>query len=87
MKKTLIMLTGLVAINIVSWQMARSQQTKSITESADESQIILAEYQWNGRKIEISLADFKVAIGELSFFQQENYASKTGENRIPARVY
>ena len=79
MKKTLIMLTGLVAINIVSWQMAWSQQTKSVTESADESQIILAEYQWNGRKFEISLADFKAAIGELSFFQQENYASKAGK--------
>ena len=28
---------------------------------------------------EISLADFKAAIGELSIFQQENYASKAGK--------
>ena len=84
MKKTLIMLIGLVVINIGGWQIARSQQTDAVTDSdesapVDESQIILAEYQWNGEKFEISLADFKAAIGELSIFQQENYASKAGK--------
>ncbi len=84
MKKALIMLTALVAINIAGWQIAQSQQTDPVTDpdesaSVDESQIILAEYQWNGKKIEISLADFKAAIGELSIFQQENYASKAGK--------
>ena len=79
MKKMLIVLIGLVAIDMVSWQIARSQQTDSVTEHTDESQIILAEYQWNGKNFEISLADFKAAIGELSFFQQENYASKAGK--------
>lgn len=79
MKKTLIMLIGFVAINIGGWQIAWSQQTDSVTESTDESQIILAEYQWNGKNFEISLADFKAAIGELSIFQQENYASKAGK--------
>ena len=79
MKKTLIMLIGLVAINIGGWQIAQSQQTDSVIESIDESQIILAEYQWNGKNFEISLADFKAAIGELSIFQQENYASKAGK--------
>ncbi|MCE2395620.1 peptidyl-prolyl cis-trans isomerase, partial [Candidatus Poribacteria bacterium] len=49
------------------------------TESVDESQIILAEYQWNDKKIEISLADFREAIEQLSIFQQENYASKAGK--------
>ena len=94
MRKTLIMLIGLVAINMAGWQIVPrsgilasrdlSQQTDSVTDpdksaSADESQIILAEYQWNGGKFKISLADFKAAIGELSFFQQENYASKAGK--------
>ena len=79
MKKTLRMLAGFVAICIAGWQIAWSQQTDSVTESVDESQIILAEYQWNGKKFEVSLADFKAAIGELSFFQQENYASKAGK--------
>ena len=98
MKKTLIMLTGLVAINIGGWQIARSQQTDSVTDpdvslssiiettrmldesaSVDENQIILAEYQWNGNNFEISLVDFNAAIGELSIFQQENYASKAGK--------
>ena len=81
MKKTLIMLIGLVAINIEGWQIARSQQTDFVTESADESQIILAEYQWNDENFEISLSDFKAAIGELSIFQQENYASKAGKTK------
>ena len=79
MKKMLIMLIGLVAINIAGWQIARSQQTNSVAEFVDESQIILAEYQWNGGRFEISLVDFKAAIGELSIFQQENYASKAGK--------
>ena len=79
MKKTLIMLVGLAAINITGWQIVQSQQTDSVTDSVDKNQIILTEYQWNGRKIDISLADFKAAIGELSIFQQENYASKAGK--------
>ena len=79
MKKTLRMLAGLVAINIGGWQIAWSQQIDSVTAAPDESQIILAEYQWNGEEFEISLADFKAAIGELSIFQQENYASKAGK--------
>ena len=84
MKETLIMLTAIIAINIAGWQMAQSQQIDSVTDpdesaSVDENQIILAEYQWNGKKNEISLADFKAAIGELSIFQQENYASKAGK--------
>ena len=79
MKKMLIILVALAAINIMDWQVARSQQTNSATKSVDESQIILAEYQWNGRKFEISLADFKAAIRELPIFQQENYASKAGK--------
>ena len=32
MKKMLIMLIGLVAINIAGWQIAWSQQTNSVTE-------------------------------------------------------
>ena len=78
-RKTLVVLTALIAINIGSWQIAQSQQTNSVTESVDENQIILAEYQWNGKSFEISLADLKAAIGELSIFQQENYASKAGK--------
>ncbi len=79
MKKALIILIALVAINIAGWQIARPQQTDSTTQPPEEGQIILAEYQWKGRKFEISLADFKAAIGELSIFQQENYASKAGK--------
>ena len=79
MNKTLIILIVLAAIDVTGWQIARSQQTDSVTESVNKSQIILAEYQWNGRQFEISLADFKAAIGELSIFQQENYASKAGK--------
>ena len=79
MKKTLIILIALAAINMAGWQIARSQQTDSVTESVDESQVILAEYQWNGGKFEISLADFKAAIRELPIYYQENYASRVGK--------
>ena len=76
MKKALIILIIIAAIDIAGWQVARSLQTNSATESVDESQVILAEYQWNGRKFEISLADFKAAIRELPIYYQENYASR-----------
>ena len=76
MKKALIILIIIAAINTAGWQVARSQQTNSATKSVDESQVILAEYQWNGRKFEISLVDFKAAIRELPIYYQENYASR-----------
>ena len=76
MKKALVILIIIAAIDIAGWQVARSLQTNSATESVDESQVILAEYQWNGRKFEISLADFKAAIRELPIYYQENYASR-----------
>ena len=79
MKKALIMLIGLVAINIAGWQIVWAQQIDSVAKSVDESQIILAEYQWEGKNFGISLTDFKAAIRELSIFQQENYASKAGK--------
>ena len=79
MKKTLIILIALVAIDLTGWQIAWSQQTDSVTESVDESQIILAEYQWNGKRYQISLADFKAAIRELPIYYQENYAGKAGK--------
>ena len=84
MRKTLIMLIGLVVINMAGWYIAWAQQTDSVTDpdesvSANENQIILAEYQWNGETFEISLANFRAAIGDLSIFQQENYASKAGK--------
>ena len=87
MKKTLIILIALAAINITDWQVARSQQTDSVTESVDENQVILGEYQWNGRKFEVPLSDFKAAIQELPIYYQENYASKAGKGRISAGVH
>jgi len=79
MKKTLIILIALAAINIADWQIARSQQMDSVTESVDENQVILGEYQWNGKKYQVSLSDFKAAIQELPIYYQENYASKAGK--------
>ena len=93
MKKALIVLIGVIAISITDWQIVprsgilASRALSQQTDSVDESQIILAEYQWNGEKFEISLADFKAAIGELSFFQQENYATKAGKTEyLPERI-
>ena len=79
MKKTLIILIALAAINITDWQIAWSQQMDSVTESVNESQIILAEYQWNDKKYQVLLSDFKAAIQELPIYYQENYASKAGK--------
>ena len=70
------MVLGVIAaIGLTGRQTVQSQGT---AVPVDEGQIIVAQYEWDGTH-QISLAALKAAIGELSKYRQENYASKKGQ--------
>ena len=75
MQKMLMVLGVIAAIGLTGRQTVQSQGTAG---PVDEGQIIVAQYEWDGTH-QISLAALKAAIGELSKYRQENYASKEGQ--------
>ena len=75
MKKMLIILVVIAAIGLGSWQIVQSQ---SVAGPVDESQIIVAQYEWNGTH-QISLAALKAEIGALPKHKQKGYQSKAGK--------
>ena len=79
MKKTLIALVTIAAIGLTSWGVVRSQQMDAAAQSVDESQVIVAEYDWDGKPYQISLADLNAAIAELAVYRQENYQTREGK--------
>ena len=77
MKKTLTVLAVIVAICLTAWQVVQSQD--SSTESVDEGQIVVAEFNWEGSPKEFSLADLKAAIEKLSPHRQEKYNNRASK--------
>ena len=75
MKKTLIVLVVIAAISLTSWQLVQSQHP---AEPVDESQIIVAQFDWGGKQHQISLAELNSAIAELPMYRQQNYEGKAG---------
>ncbi|MCE2395768.1 peptidyl-prolyl cis-trans isomerase [Candidatus Poribacteria bacterium] len=75
MKKILIIFVVTAAIGLSSWQIVQSQD---VTGPMDESQIIVARYEWNGIH-EISLATLNAEIAALSAHKRKGYQSKAGK--------
>ena len=75
MKKILIIFVVTVAIGLSSWQIVQSQDGAGPME---ESQIIVARYEWNGIH-EISLATLNAEIAALPKHKQKGYRSKAGK--------
>ena len=75
MKKILIIFVAAAAIGLSSWQIVQSQDVAGPT---DESQIIVARYEWNGIH-EISLETLNAEIAALPKHKQEGYQSKAGK--------
>ena len=73
MKKTLTILIAIVAIWLTAWQIVQSGDAAG---HVDESQIIVAQYEWDGTQHQISLADLETAIREPSGSRKEDYESK-----------
>ena len=74
MKKILIIFVVIAAIGLSSWQIVQSQD---VAGPMDESQIIVAQYEWNGTH-EISLAALNAEIAALPAHKQKGYQSKAG---------
>ena len=75
MKKILIIFAVIAAIGLSSWQIVQSQD---VTGPMDESQIIVAQYEWNGTH-EVSLAMLNAEIAALPEYKQKNYQSKASK--------
>ena len=75
MKKILIIFVMTAAIGLSSWQIVQSQD---VTGPMDESQIIVARYEWNGIH-EISLATLNAEIAALPEHKRNDYGSKAAK--------
>ena len=75
MKKILIIFAVIAAIGLSSWQIVQSQD---VAGPVDESQIIVARYEWNGTH-EVSLATLNAEIAALPEYKQKNYRSKANK--------
>ena len=75
MKKILIIFAVVAAIGLSLPDLSGSQD---VVGPVDESQIIVARYEWNGVH-EISLATLNAEIAALSEYKQKGYRSKAGK--------
>lgn len=75
MKKILIIFAVTATIGLSSWQIVQSQDDVG---PMDDSQIIVARYEWNGVH-EISLATLNAEIAALPEHKQKGYRSKAGK--------
>lgn len=67
MNKRTMVFVAIPVLFLTSWLPALSDST------------IVAEFNWNGKHHQISLADLEAAIAELVIFRQENYKTRTGK--------
>lgn len=79
MKKIIVVIAAVVATCLLTWSLVRSDNHESASEEVDKSQIIIAEYKWDGELHQISLAELEAAIAELPTYRQRNYATKEGK--------
>lgn len=75
MKQTIIVFAIVTATCLLTWQFVQSAHHEQ--PASMESQVILAEFTWNGEPQQISLADLNAAIAELPVYRQQNYESRT----------
>lgn len=79
MKKILGVVAVVVTASLLTWSLVRSDSHESPVDEVDKSQIIIAEYKWNGELHQISLAELEAEIAELPTYRQRNYATKEGK--------
>ena len=76
MKKTITVFVIVAVTCLLTWRFVQSDGHEQPMAPEDESQMILAEYKWNGDMHRISLADLNAAIAELPVYRQQNYESR-----------
>ena len=82
MKRTITVFVIVAVTSLLTWRFVQSDSHEQPASAMDESQVILAEYKWNGEMYQISLADLDAAIAELPVYRQQNY-----ENRADKAEY
>ena len=76
MKKTIAIFVMVTVTCLLTWRFVQSDSHEQPMAAMDESKIILAEYKWNGKPYQISLADLNAAISELPIYRQQNYETR-----------
>ena len=76
MKKTITIFVVVAITCLLTWKFVQSDSHEQPAPAMDESQVIVAEYKWNGDTHQISLADLNAAIAELPIYRQQNYESR-----------
>ena len=76
MKKTIAIFVMVTVTCLLTWRFVQSDDHEQPMAAMDESKIILAEYKWNGKPYQISLADLNAAISELPIYRQQNYETR-----------
>ena len=76
MRKTIAIFVIVTLTCLLTWRFVQSDSHEQPMEAMDESEIILAEYKWNGEPHQISLADLNAAIAELPVYRQQNYETR-----------
>ena len=76
MKKTITVFVIVAVTCLLTWRFVQSDSHEQPAPAMDESQMIVAEYKWNGDTHQISLADLNAAIAELPVYRQQNYKSR-----------
>lgn len=76
MKKTITVFVIVIVTCLLTWRFVQSDGHEQSMPAMDESQMILAEYKWNGKSYQISLADLNAEIAELPVYRQQNYESR-----------
>ncbi|MCZ6676943.1 MAG: peptidyl-prolyl cis-trans isomerase [Candidatus Poribacteria bacterium] len=75
MKRKFLVFVAIAAAALISWQIVQSQEAAG---PMDESQVIVAQYEWNGVH-QISLADLNAAIKDLPRYRRTKYQTKKGK--------
>jgi parvulin-like peptidyl-prolyl isomerase len=76
MKKTITIFVVVAMTCLLTWKFVQSDSHEQPAPAMNESQMIVAEYKWNGDTHQISLADLNAAIAELPVYRQQNYKSR-----------
>ena len=85
MKKRLLMLVVILTVCFYSWQFAISHEGHTDPESTSEvdaSEVIIAEYSWNGERFSVSLADLNAQIEDLSSYRQRKLRERASKEEF-----
>lgn len=76
MKKTIAIFVIVTVTCLLTWRFVQSDGPEQPVSAMDENKVILAEYRWNGKPYQISMADLNAAIAELPVYRQQNFRTR-----------